>query len=119
MGNLEDIIHDSDLHVRNQFDRMTRTYLLSVLNDDLIAEHRRKPEGHHSEPLTRLLAWCHRRPPSEQYVVRAEGTGDYRIAQLSGQRRKLPLYIGEERFGTIQEARHGVFLQHIKDLTGK
>ena len=55
-------VRRSGRDVRDMFDRMTRTYLLTVVGDDLIEEHRRSPTGHHSEPLARLLAWCQRRP---------------------------------------------------------
>jgi hypothetical protein len=110
---------DSDNDVRDMFDRMTRVYLLTVLSDDLIAEHRRNPFGHHSEPLTRLLAWCQRRPLPQQYAVKAEADGTYRIVSMTGRRGARPTYLGEARFASLEEARHGVLLRHISDLTGK
>ena len=110
---------DADQHVRAMFDRMTRAYLLTVISDDLIKEHRLNPTGHHSEPLARLVAWCQRRSLSEQYAVKAEADGTFRIVSMTGQRGVGPRYIGEERFASLEEARHGVLLQHISDLTGK
>lgn len=110
---------DSDLDVRDMFDRMTRTYLLTVISDDLIEEHRRKPYGHQSEPLTRLLAWCQRRPLPEQYAVKAEADGTFRIVSMTGRRGVAPSYLGEACFASLEEARHGVLLRHISDLTGK
>lgn len=83
-------VADADLHVRADFDRITRNYLLSVLSDDLIEEHRRKPEGHHSEPLTRLLNWCQTRPLHEQYAVLQETGGRYHVVRLSGKPRVPP-----------------------------
>ena len=80
---------DADEHVREMWDRMTRSYLLSVLSNDIIEEHRRSPTGHHSEPLARLLAWCQRRPLPEQYAVKAEADGSFRIVSMTG-RPKLP-----------------------------
>jgi hypothetical protein len=111
-------VADSDVHVRDHFDRTTRTYLLSVLSEELIAEHRSNPP-HMSEPLARLLAWCQRRPLSEQYAVKAEADGSFRIIAFTGRRGQKPIYVSEERFATLAEARHGVFLRHIKDLTGQ
>ena len=108
---------DSDRHVRAHFDRMTRQYLLSVLNDGLIEEHRRNPP-HLSEPLSRLLAWCQRRPLSEQYAVKVEADGSFRIISFSGARGKGPTYATEKRYITLAEARHSVLLRHIQDLTG-
>ena len=100
--------------MRAHFDRMTRAYLLSVLNDELIEEHRTGDGGHPSEPLSRLLAWSQRRPLSEQYAVKAEADGTFRLVSFSGRRGQPPRYLGEERYATLQEARHGVFLRHIK-----
>lgn len=108
---------DSDRHVRAHFDSVTRQYLLSVLNDGLIEEHRRNPP-HLSEPLSRLLAWCQRRPLDEQYAVRAEADGGFRIISFSGVRGKPPSYASDQRYTTLAEARHGVLLRHIQDLTG-
>jgi branched-chain amino acid transport system permease protein len=109
---------DADDHVRENFDAMTRKYLLMVLNDDIIKEHRHKQMGHHSEPLARLLAWCHRRPIDQQYSLRLGADGGYRIIRMSGRRGIPPAYVGETVFATIDDARHGVFLKHIRDLTG-
>ena len=108
---------DSDRYVRDHFDKMTRKYLLSVLNDGLIEEHRRNPP-HLSEPLSRLLAWCQRRPIAEQYAVRAEADGSFRIISFSGVRGRVPAYATDQRYSTLAEARHGVLLRHIHDLTG-
>ncbi|MFM8532993.1 MAG: hypothetical protein ACKOEC_05305 [Acidimicrobiia bacterium] len=109
---------DADEHARAMWDRMTRTYLRSVISDDLIAEYRQKPLGHHSEPLARLLAWCQRRPLAEQYAIRAEADGTYRIVSMTGRRGVPPAYVSEARYASLEEARHGVLLQHISDLTG-
>jgi len=111
-------VQDADQHVLDNFDAMTRRYLLKVLNDDIIEEHRQKQNGHHSEPLARLLAWCHRRPLHERYSLRQAADGSYRIIRMSGRRGVPPEYVGDTVFHTIDDARHGVFLQHIKDLTG-
>ena len=110
---------DKDHQVRAHFDRMTRAYLLSVLDDGLIEEHRTSDGAHPSEPLARLLAWCQRRPLDQQYAVKAEADGTFRLVSFSGRRGQPPRYIGDERYATLQKARHGVFLRHIRDLTEK
>jgi branched-chain amino acid transport system permease protein len=110
---------DIDQEVRAMWDRMTRAYLMTVISDALIEEHRRRPMGHHSEPLARLLAWCQRRPLREQYAVKAEADGSFRIVSMTGRRGARPEYVGEARFASLEEARHGVLLRHISDLTGK
>ena len=110
---------DIDQDVRAMLDRMTRAYLKTVISDALVEEHRRSPTGHHSEPLARLLAWCQRRPLSEQYAVKAEADGSFRIVSMTGRRGVRPEYVGEARFASLEDARHGVLLRHISDLTGK
>jgi len=110
---------NKDLEVRDHFDRMTRSYLLSILSDELIEEHKNGDMGHPSEPLSRLLAWCQRRPLTEQYAVRAEADGTFRLISFAGQRGQPPRYFGDERYATLREARHGAFLRHISDLTEK
>jgi hypothetical protein len=110
---------DKDRQVRAHFDRVTRAYLVSVLDDELIEEHRTRDGTHPSEPLSRFLAWCQRRPLDQQYAVKAEADGTFRLVSFSGRRGQPPRYIGDERYATLQEARHGVFLRHIRDLTEK
>lgn len=112
-------IIDADDHVRRNFDHFTRSYLLSALSDQLVEEHRNKPEGHHSEPLTRLLNWCHMRPLDQQYIVVHRSDGRFEVARLSGKARSAPVPVDDQTYATVREARHAVFLQHIIDLTGK
>ena len=97
----------------------TRTYLFSVLSDALIEEHRRSP-AHMSEPLVRFLAWCQRRPLEEQYAVKEESDGSFRLITFSGVRGpQTDLRRRGNTSRRSEEARHGAFLRHIKDLTGK
>lgn len=115
-----DLQADKDVHVRNHFDRLTRAYLLSVLSDELIEEHRLSDGGHFSEPLARLLIWCQRRPLTDQYAIKAEADGTFRVIRFAGRRsQRKATYVGEERHRTLRDARHGVFLHHISDLTEK
>lgn len=116
---VQDPVADADVHVRANFDRMTRSFLLSVLSDELIEEYRHKPEGLHSEPLMRLLHWCRTRPLNEQYAVLQAAEGGYRVVRLSGQPRVAPAPVDTASYATVREARHAVFLSHIKDLIGK
>jgi hypothetical protein len=108
---------DRDVDARAHFDRMTREFLRSILSDELIEEHRRGEFGHVSEPLWRLLAWCHRRPLTERYAVKAEADGSYRLIKFTGRRGQAPDYVGDKRHATLHEARHEAFLRHISDLT--
>src|SRR6185437_15336013 len=81
--------------------------------------HRSGDAVHPSEPLARLLAWCQRRPLTEQYPIKAEADGTFRLVSPSGRRGQAPHYVGDERYATVEQARHGAFLRHISDLTEK
>jgi branched-chain amino acid transport system permease protein len=109
---------NKDAYVCEHFDRTTRKHLLSVLSNDLISEHRRNPV-HMSEPLARLVAWCQRRPLTKQYAVKAEADGSFRLIAFSGVRGHRPTYASEDRYATLEDARHGVLLRHIEDLSGQ
>ena len=113
----EDGPPNKDFQVRDHFDGVTRVYLRSVLSDELIEEHRSGNASHPSEPLSRLLAWCQRRPLTDQYAVKAEADGTFRLVSFVGRRGQPPRYVGDECYATLQEARHGAFLRHISDLT--
>ncbi len=115
----KDLDRDRNVEVRAHFDRMTRAYLLTVLSDELIEEHRSGATAHPSEPLARLLAWCQRRPLAEQYALKAEADGTFRLVTFTGRRGQPPRYAGDERYTSLKEARHGAFLRHISDLTEK
>lgn len=110
---------NSDNFVYENWDKMTRVYLRSVMNQSLLDEHRSSSGSHYSEPLMRLLAWCQRRPLSEQYAVKHESDGAYRIISFIGRRGSRPIYVGDERFATLKEARHGILLCHVHDLEGR
>lgn len=116
-GAEDDDRSDKDVQVRDHFDRMTRAYLRSVLSDALIEEHRSGSADHPSEALTRLLAWCQRRPLAEQYAVKADADGTFRLVSFSGRRGQAPRRVGDEHYATLQQARHAAFLRHIRDLT--
>ncbi|MCO5966356.1 hypothetical protein [Sinorhizobium meliloti] len=108
---------DGDLIVRQYFDRMTRTYLRQIISDNLIEEHRRKPTGHHSEALGRLLFYFRNLPISQQYALQMVPSGKYRIISLDPQRVGLKLE-NETVFDSLAAGYHGVFLQKLNDLLG-
>jgi hypothetical protein len=51
--------------------------------------------------------------------VKAEADGSFRIVLMSGRRGVRPSFLGEKRFASLEDARHGVLLQHISDLIGE
>src|SRR4051794_12386388 len=94
---------NKDLEVRDHFDQMTRAYLRSVLTDELIEEHRGGNAGPPSEPLARLLAWCQRRPLPQQYAIKADEDGSFRLIAFAGKRGERPRYISHQRYTTVRE----------------
>ena len=110
---------DKDIYVRDHFDRMTRDYLLSVLSDALIEEHRRYP-AHPSEPLARLARLVP--APAARRAVCGEERGRRQLPPHSAfpaDAAPSPPMRAKSAIATLEEARHGAFLRHIKDLTGQ
>ncbi len=110
---------DADLQVYAHFNAKTRGYLKSVIDEALIEEHRRQPVGRHSEPLERLLAYFRRLPLSEQYAVKTEADGVFRIVRLSGLRGTPPKAVDETDHRTLEAAYHAIFLRQIDELMEK
>ena len=109
-------VKDVDLVYRGHFDAMTRRYLRPLITPALIEEHRLRSTGRHSEALGRVLAYLRRRPADQQYLLRREGDGRYRIVAMPTARNARPSEVGGEAFDTLEAARHGVFLKKIEDL---
>ncbi len=107
---------NADIHVYEHFNARTRTYLKSVIDEDLIEEHRKRPVGQHSEPLERLLAYFRRLPLSEQYAVKKETEGGFRIVRLSGLRGTPPKAVDDTAYETLEAAYHAIFLRQVAEL---
>ncbi len=117
----EEIAHprDAGRNVRSYFDRKTRQYLRSVINDALIEEHRRRPHAQHrSEALGRLLFYFKNLPLEEQYALRLTPEGRYRITNIprAGER---PVDLDTTEYADPSAGLHGIFLRKISDLMDK
>jgi branched-chain amino acid transport system permease protein len=107
---------DRDHEVEDRFNRMQRLYLKSVISDALIAEHRARPLGHHSESLARLLMYF-QRSGANRYALRKDTrAGSFRIVRLSRTRGVPPEVADDAVFEQIEDAYHGLFLKQIKEL---
>jgi branched-chain amino acid transport system permease protein len=113
------LVADSDKHFYNYFNAKQREYVRQVLNEDIIEEYRRKPLGHHSEPLERTLAYFRRLPIDEQYALKREQDGTFRMIAMSGKRGVRPSYVSDEIFQTVHEGYFAIFVRQIKDMTDK
>lgn len=117
MAGEPDETEDRDVVFRAHFDRMQRRFLVTLVSDEIIEEHRRKPQGQHSEPLERLLHYFRDQPLAGRLaVLRERETGSFRIVALSGVRGVAPRPVGEQRFATVEEAYHGIFMKRIEEL---
>lgn len=119
MGKSLEMWEDADVQVYEHFNAKTRDYLKSVIDAELIEEHRQQPVGRHSEPLERLLAYFRRLPLSEQYAVKRETEGGFRIVRLSGLRGTPPSAVDDIHHETLPAAYHAIFLRQIDELMEK
>lgn len=105
-----------DLYYR-RFDKMQRDYLKTLVCDEVIEEHRRKPLGQHSEALERLLLYFRRVPQVDKYAIKRDlHTGKYKIVAFSGSRGTSPRLVEDREYDTTEEAYHGVFRRRVFDL---
>lgn len=112
--------HDRDPVARAQFDALQRRFLRTLVSPAVIAEHKARPLGQHSEPLARLLHYFRERPLAGQYaVLREQAGGRFAVLRLSGRRGVPPVPEGEARYATLEEAYHAIFLKRIEELMGE
>ncbi len=108
---------NADDYVYDYFNAKQRKYVKKVLNKAIIEEYRRCPLGRHSEPLERVLAYFRRLPLQQQYGLKREADGTFRMIAMSGLRGAPPNPASREVFRTVEEGYFGIFLRQIKDMT--
>ena len=110
-------IEDKDKVFFRRFDKMQRDFLKRVVSDAVIAEHKSKPLGQHSEALDRLLIYFRRQGQVDKYAIMVlEEFRAYRIVALSGHRGTAPRMVEERSYETPNEAYHALFLRRVQDL---
>ncbi len=116
-GGLAAVVEDKALEVYARFEARLRTKLRALISDELIAEHKAKPLGQHSDALERVLNYFRRAPVAGKYVIIAvRPHQEYAIGVLTGVRGLTPRILDEQRFNSEEEAEHGVFRQRVRDL---
>jgi hypothetical protein len=96
---------------------MLTDQLSALVTPELIDEHRRRPIGAHSSELERVLRHLRRQPTAGKYVlVCTRRDAEWAIGRLSGVRGIGPEIAGDERFGSLAAAEHGVFLKRLAAL---
>ena len=108
---------DKDQVYFRRFDKMQRDFLKRLVSDAVIAEHKSRPLGQHSEALERLLIYFRRQGQIDKYAIMVlEEFKAYRIVALSGRRGTAPRVVEDRNYGTPDEAYHALFLRRVQDL---
>ena len=89
----------------------------SLVDDELIAEHRRNPFGAHSDRLLRVLHYVRRQPIVNKFVVVFSwDLVNWTVARMPADLRHEVILIPEAQFATYAEAEHEVFRRRMDDL---
>jgi branched-chain amino acid transport system permease protein len=95
-------------------------HIQPLVTSDTIEEHRRDPFGHHSVELDMLLAFVRSDPlPSQpQYVVMCVRPEQEWVIGEHSRTRGVPVIAPDdsERFKSVEDAEHAIFLRRIADL---
>ncbi|MEI5997921.1 hypothetical protein H3V53_12150 [Paraburkholderia bengalensis] len=106
-----------DLLYYERYLAVQRDRARSLINQDVIEEHRRQPLGKQSDSLARLAFILSNGPHAGKYAIRVvEPFKAYRIISLSGQRGIAPRFIDDITHASPDEAYHAIFLRRIADL---
>lgn len=110
-------VDDKDELFRRRYDKMQRDYLKTLVCEEVLEEHRKKPLGQHSEALERLLLYFRRVPQVDKYAIKRDAhTGRFKIVAFSGTRGASPRVVEDKDYETVEEAYHGVFRRRVFDL---
>jgi branched-chain amino acid transport system permease protein len=112
-------ISDKQLVYHRLFDKRIRDRLKKLVTPELIAEHRTKPLGQHSDALDRLLNYFRREEMPDKYAILQVGplsSCSYRVIAFSGTAGHPPRVVDDKLYPTLNESYHAVFLLRINDL---
>ena len=108
---------DKDEVYRKRYDKMQREFLKTLVSEEVVEEHKKKPLGQHSEALERLLLYFRRSSQVDKYVIKCEKPfKKYKIMALSGKRGGSPRLVEDKTYTSTEDAYHGVFLRRLQDL---
>jgi branched-chain amino acid transport system permease protein len=107
---------DQQLAVWERFNSGWARRVRALIDDELIAEHRRVPRGPHSDRLARVLRYFRSQPiPGKLIVIEEIPWRRYGIGVLTGVpgRSATPL---DDSYATYDEALHAIFLRRVEEL---
>lgn len=88
-----------------------------LVNPEIIDEHQRRPIGHHSDALERVLLYLrrhHNEMTGKYILVCTVPHQEWRVAQITGKAGELP-QLTDQKYTDRYEAEHGIFLLRLKD----
>lgn len=110
-------MRDRQLEVYGLFERRAGERTLSLLSDEVIAEHEANPAGPHSDALQRVLRYMRRAPlPGKLVIVAVRPWEQYRLAALTGVHGEAPEVLDNGPYATEGEAMHAAFLRRVADM---
>ena len=112
-------IADKQLVYFRLFDKRIRDHLKTTITSELIAEHKAKPLGQHSDALDRVLNYFRRGEMPDKYAILRVGpltTCSYKVLAFSGRSGQPPRVVDDKLYATADEAYHAVFLLRLNDL---
>jgi branched-chain amino acid transport system permease protein len=101
------------------FDKRIRDRLKGQITPELIAEHKAKPLGQHSDALDRVLNYFRRGEMPDKYAILRVGeytSSTYKVLAFSGRPGHPPRVVDDKLYATMDEAYHAVFLLRVNDL---
>ena len=111
------MVRDAAQPIVEHFSRATLSRLAQSDIDALVATHAANPSGPHPDELARVLN-----------VFRAHGTRGkdvilslpdeegWRVATMTGRGEEGSVSVTDERYGSIEEAEHAIFLRRLRAL---
>jgi hypothetical protein len=107
-----------DAPAYERFDRRWRQQLLSLPLDNLIAEHRRRPFGPHSDGLARLLSYFRGAEMAGKYVIFGlAGNAGWVLGRIARPRSQGTLELDTTTvYSSCEDAEHAVLLARVEAL---
>jgi hypothetical protein len=107
-----------DAPAYERFDRRWREQLLSLPLEDLIAEHRRRPFGPHSDGLARLLSYFRGAEVAGKYVIFGlEGNAGWVLGRIRRPRAQGTLELDTTTvYRSVEDAEHAVVVARVEAL---
>jgi hypothetical protein len=107
-----------DAPALERFERHLRERLVALPLETLIAEHRRRPFGPHSDELGRLLSYFRGADLPGKYVIFGlDGDAGWVLGRLNLPREEGSIELDTTTvYASCEEAEHAVFLARVESL---